>query len=98
MKYPDCQKFLVLRDHLQCRLGLLGITDPHRIVDASLDGLQKEIRALSRRGHELSPLPLEVQKRKNTDAEGEKSNGDDYYLRCKRFKNQLPPRTYYFGL
>ena len=91
MKYPDSKEFLVLSDHLKYRLRFLSIADPHRIVDASLDGLQEEIRALSRRGYKLSSLPFEVQERKNTDAEGKESNGDDYYFRCKRFKNQLPP-------
>ncbi|GFO70010.1 hypothetical protein GMLC_35890 [Geomonas limicola] len=64
-------QLLVLADHLQDDLDILGVADAHRVVDAALDGVEQKVAALTGGVDELLLLAAQGQTRKGPDAEDE---------------------------
>jgi hypothetical protein len=88
MEDTDTKQVAVLPHHLQDYLGVLGVSDPHGVVDASLNGLQKKVGALSGGIYELNLFPAQVQECIDADTKDQKAYGDDNDSVCQAFENQ----------
>ena len=88
VKDPDRHQFVASADHFQDMLGIFGVSDPHRVENTPLDGVEKHLGAFPRRFDELVLLLLEIKEGKGADAENQERDGDNNYPCCKALEFQ----------
>jgi hypothetical protein len=88
MENAHAEQIPVLSHHLEDDLGILGIAYAHRIVNASFNGLQKEIGALPCRIDQLSLFPLQIDEGVDADAESKEDYRDENNPVCQALENQ----------